>query len=180
MLDTRCIHTFKKSWLFLVGSTFLLRCEVKPPPERSISFKTVGHVASVHFVRKYLLLLLLLLLLQLLLFIIIIIFKFVIRVVYRQEDVVHKDIITLPFLSANHIQSMFARIKSLVSSNGKMCKLINYVCQLWMEYPMFVPHLWTVYNITVCFSPLLCHSFLTLCMICIRAVFSVSSSRYTS
>ena len=32
-----------------------------------------------------------------------------------------------------------------------MCEKINYVCQLWIEHPAFVPHYWTVY-ITVRFS----------------------------
>ena len=51
----------------------------------------------------------------------------------------------LPFLPAQHIQSMFVRTESLVLPNGKMCKLINYVCQPWIKHPVFVPHCWTVY-----------------------------------
>ena len=35
------------------------------------------------------------------------------------------------------MQSMFVRIESLVPQNGKMCELINYVCQPWIEHPVF-------------------------------------------
>ena len=35
---------------------------------------------------------------------------------------------------------------------GKMYELLNCVCQSWIEHPVFVPHCWTVYNITVRFS----------------------------
>ena len=53
----------------------------------------------------------------------------------------------LPFLPFQHIQSKFVRIESLVSPIGKMHKLINYICQPWIEQSVFVPHCWTVYNI---------------------------------
>ena len=49
-------------------------------------------------------------------------------------------------------ESMFVRIESIVPPNGKMCEMIDYVCQPWIEHPAFVPHGWTVYNITVHFS----------------------------
>ena len=55
-----------------------------------------------------------------------------IRIVYRQDYVIHifvTNIMTLLFLPAQHIQSMFVRIESLVPPNGKLCELINYVCQ---------------------------------------------------
>ena len=58
----------------------------------------------------------------------------------------------LPFLPAQHIQSTFVRIESLVPPNGKMLKLINYVCQPWIELPVFVLHCWTVYHITLPFG----------------------------
>ena len=41
---------------------------------------------------------------------------------------------TLPFLPAQHIQSMFVKIESLVPPNGKMCEFIIYVCQPWIEH----------------------------------------------
>ena len=85
----------------------------------------------------------------------IIISQSVIRVVYRQDDVIHKfvwKIMAFPFLHAQHIQSTFVRIESLVQPNGEMCELINYVCQPCIEHPVFVTHCWTVYNITVRFS----------------------------
>ena len=71
-----------------------------------------------------------------------------------QDDLIHKFVreiimMTLPLLPAQHIQSMYVRTESLVLPNGNLCELINYVCQLWIEHPVFVPHCWTVYNITV-------------------------------
>ena len=45
----------------------------------------------------------------------------------------------LPFLSAQHKQSMFVRIEPLVPPNGKMYQLINSVCLPWIEHPVFVP-----------------------------------------
>ena len=56
------------------------------------------------------------------------------------------------YIPAQHIQSMFDSIESLVLPNGKMCELINCVCQPWIEHPVFVTHCMTVYNITVSFS----------------------------
>ena len=47
----------------------------------------------------------------------------------------------------------------------KNYELINYVCQPWIERPVFVPRYWTLYNTTDRFSHikarfrLLCHSF---------------------
>ena len=73
----------------------------------------------------------------------------------QQDDAIHKfvrKIIVLPFLPAQHIQSMFVRIKYLVPRNVKICEFINYVCQPWIEHLVFVSHCWTVYNIKVCFS----------------------------
>ena len=64
------------------------------------------------------------------------------RVVYRQDDIIHKfvrKIMTLPFLPAQHIQSMFVRIESLVPPNGEMCELINYVWQPWIEHSFCSP-----------------------------------------
>ena len=58
-------------------------------------------------------------------------------------------IMVLSFLSAQNIQSMFIRIESLVPPNRKMCELITYICSPGIDHPMFVPHCWTVYNITV-------------------------------
>ena len=77
---------------------------------------------------------------------------FPIQIVYRQDKVIHKFIrrfTILPFLSAKLLQSMFVRIESLVPPNGKMCDLINYVCQPWIEHPVFDARCWTVYHITV-------------------------------
>ena len=52
----------------------------------------------------------------------------------------------LPFLPAEHIQSMFVRIESLVPPNGERCELINYFFQPWVEHPVFVAHCWTEYS----------------------------------
>ena len=61
-------------------------------------------------------------------------------------------ITVLPFLSAQHIQSMFVRIEPLVPPRRNLGELITYVCQPWIEHPMFGPHCWSVYNSTVRFS----------------------------
>ena len=37
-------------------------------------------------------------------------------------------------------RNSFVRIKSLMPTNWKMCEVINYVCQPWIEHPVFVPH----------------------------------------
>ena len=58
----------------------------------------------------------------------------------------------LPFLPAQHIQSTFVGIESLVPQNGKMCELINYVFQSRIEHTVFVTHCWTMYHTTVRFS----------------------------
>ena len=108
-----------------------------------------------HFVRKYLfrllLLLLLVLLLLLLLFslliiiIIIIISQYATRVVYRQDVVIHKFvriIMTLPFLPAQHIQSMFVRIEFLVPPNypmGKCAVLLTTSANRGSNIHYFVP-----------------------------------------
>ena len=87
-------------------------------------------------------------------------------------------IMALPFLPARHIQTMFIKTESLVLPNGKICELINYICQLLIEHPVFVPHCWTVNHITDHFShnkssifwqlQLLCHSFLTVCRLYVQ------------
>ena len=43
----------------------------------------------------------------------------------------------IQYLSTQHTQSVFVRIESQVPPNGKMCELINYVCQLWIKHPLF-------------------------------------------
>ena len=37
-------------------------------------------------------------------------------------------------------RNSFVRIESLMPTNVKICELINYACQLWIEHPVFVPH----------------------------------------
>ena len=48
-------------------------------------------------------------------------------------------IMALSILPAQHIKSMFFKIESLVLPNGNMCEFVNYVCQPWIEHPVFVP-----------------------------------------
>ena len=47
---------------------------------------------------------------------------------------------------------LFYKIYKLVLPNGKMCDLINYICQPWIEHPVFLCYCWTAYNIIVRFS----------------------------
>ena len=80
---------------------------------------------------------------------------FFLLVVYRHDDVIHRfvwNIMSLLFLPAHNIQPIFIGTETLVPPNWKMSKLINYVCQPWIEHPVFVPRCWTVCNITVRFN----------------------------
>ena len=46
-------------------------------------------------------------------------------------------VVVVVVVVAQHILSMFLRIESLVPPNGKMLKLINYVCLPWIELPVY-------------------------------------------
>ena len=82
-----------------------------------------------HFVRKYLFRLLLLLLSSLLL--IIICYPGCLSPRQRRSQI-RKEDHGLPFLPE---LSMFVRTETLLPPNEKMCELINYVCQPWIEHP---------------------------------------------
>ena len=88
MLHIGCIHTFEKELVACVCFCYAVRLKKtskrRKPPEHRISFKIAGHIASVHFVRKYVFILLLLLLI-----IIIIIIKVIIIISQCVIPVVH-------------------------------------------------------------------------------------------
>ena len=82
--------------------------------------------------------------------IIIIIFLFVIWVVYRQDNIIDK-FVRKPTTLFFYLHSTYNRCLSGEVPSFARWELINYVCQLWIEHPVFVPHCWTIYNITIRF-----------------------------
>ena len=53
--------------------------------------------------------------------------------------------------------------------------MINYICQLWIQHPVFVPHCWTVYN-TQSVSVMIGRAILAIT--CISAVISIRSVQW--
>ena len=124
---------------------------------QKIAFRSKALVMSHPYISYVNILLLLLMLMMIMLMmlslslIITIISLWVIRVVYRPDDVIHKcvrKIIARPFLNA---QWMFVRIISLVPPNGEMYELINYDCNHGLNI-VFGHHCWTVNKIAIRFS----------------------------
>ena len=114
--------------------------------------KIVGHVASVHFVRKYLFRLLLLLLLLLLVVVVVNNNNnndnnnnnfqiYVIRVVYRQDDVIHK-----------FVTKIIAFHFYLPGTYNRCSSAWNPWCRQMGKHSVFVPRCGTEYYITVRFS----------------------------
>ena len=68
----------------------------------------------------------------LIIIIIIIISQSVIRVVYQQDDVIHKFV-----RKSIAQQSVVVRMEP---PNGNMCELSTYVCSLLLQHPVFVRH----------------------------------------